>query len=182
MTINCSLDSIAVWAIYNTVRYFITFTDFEDSTNQSFCLALGISTAISFLLALISFLLAFRDNRVHSPGYLSFIRSTLDYLSSFCLLGPAIVNFALIFIWKDSVDPHFNLHNRCHLDVDIVWSASNTLCQGRTPGWAIWLILSSVRLALTFIVSVGLIAFIRSMLWLILFLTDCICRYVIVIS
>ncbi|KAF8816910.1 hypothetical protein BYT27DRAFT_7333124 [Phlegmacium glaucopus] len=150
--------SLAVWAIYNTVRYIMAFTVFSDSTNQSFCLALGTSTGASFLLACISFL-AIRDNNGIVQGvthsYLSYVRLILDSLSSFLLLGPAVVNFALIFIWKDPIDPHFNLDNRCHLDIDVVWSVSNTLCSNESPPWAIWLILSTFRLALTLIIIIG---------------------------
>ena len=85
----------------------------------------------------------------------------MDYLSSFCLIGPAVVNLAIISIRKDTVDPYFNLRNRCHLDVDIVWSVSNTLCNNTSPEWAIWLTLSALRLALTLIISVSSVSFIK---------------------
>lgn len=85
----------------------------------------------------------------------------MDYLSSFCLIGPAAVNFALLFIWKDSDNPHWNVVNRCHFDVDVVWSVSNTLCNNKSPYWAIWLTVSVLRLALTLIISVGSISFIK---------------------
>ena len=86
----------------------------------------------------------------------------MDYLSSFFLIGPAVVNFAVIFIWKDSFDSHSNSNNWCHLDVDLLWSVSNTPCNNKSPGWAIWLILSALRLALTLIISVGPFLFIQS--------------------
>jgi hypothetical protein len=84
----------------------------------------------------------------------------MDYLSSFCLIGPAVVNLAIISIMKDTVDPYFNLRSRCHLDVDLVWSVSNTLCN-KSPEWAIWLTLSVLRLALTLIISVSRVSFIK---------------------
>ena len=154
-------DFIATWAIYNTVRYFIAFSDSGDPTNQILCLALGTSTGISFLLSFSSFLLAIRDRNglKHglkvTPNYLSYVRTTMVYLSSFCLLCPAVVNFILLFIFKDSVDPYFNVDNRCHLDVDLVWSVSNTLCNNKSPAWAVWFTLSALRLVLTFIIIVG---------------------------
>ena len=152
---------IATWAIYNTVRYFITFSDFGDPTIQALCLALGTSTGVSFLLTFSSFLLAIRKHGV-TPTYLSYVRTTMDYLSSFCLIGPAAVNFALVFIWKKSEDPYWNVVNRCRFDVDIIWSVSNTLCSNKSPYWAIWLTVSALRLALTLIISVSPILFIKS--------------------
>ena len=86
----------------------------------------------------------------------------MDYLSSFCLIGPAVVNFALIFIWKDSDDPYWNVVNRCHFDVDVIWSVSNKLCNNKSPYWAVWLTVSALRLALTLIICVGPISFIKS--------------------
>ena len=142
---------IATWAAYNTVRYFIAFSDFGDPTIEALCLALGTSTGVSLLLIFSSFLLTFRKGFIHG---LSYVRTTMDYLSSFCLIGPAVVNFALIFIWKDSDDPHWNVVNRCHFDVDVIWSVSNKLCNNKSPYWAIWLTVSALRLALTLIICV----------------------------
>jgi hypothetical protein len=85
----------------------------------------------------------------------------MDYISSFCLIGPAAVNFTLIFIWKDSEDPHYNVVNRCHFDVDVVWTVSNTLCSNKSPCWAIWLTVSTLRLTLTLIVIVGPISLLK---------------------
>lgn len=79
----------------------------------------------------------------------------MDYLSSFLLIGPAAVNFALVIMWKDSENPYWNIDNRCHFDVDVVWSVSNTLCSNKSPYWATWLTVSALRLALTLIISVG---------------------------
>lgn len=163
---------IAVWAIYNTVRYLVAFSDSGDSTNQIFCLALGISTGVSFLLTFFSSILAISGRNRHiyavTPNYLLYLRRTMDYLSSFFLIGPAVVNFALVFIWKDSFDSHSNPHNWCHLDVDLLWSVSNTLCNNKSPGWAIWLILSAFRLALTLIISVSPFYSFNQPWWLIL--------------
>ena len=155
---------IATWAIYNTVRYFIAFSDFGNPTNQIFCLALGTSTGVSFLLTFSSFLLAIRSGLIRgvTPTHLAYVQTTMDYLSSFCLVGPAAVNFALIFIWKDSEYPYWNVVNRCHFDVDIVWSVSKTLCSNKSPHWAIWLTVSALRLALTLILIVGSVSFIKS--------------------
>ena len=161
---NSFLDFIAIWAIYNTVRYFIAFSHFGDPTNQIFSLALGTSTGVSFSLTLSSFLLSIRNRHMRgvTPTYLLYVRTTMDYLSSFCLIGPAAVNFALIFIWKDSEDPNRIVVNRCHFDVDIVWSVSKTLCSNKSPHWAIWLTVSTLRLALTIIIIVGPIFFVKS--------------------
>ena len=96
----------------------------------------------------------------------------MDYLSSFCLIGPAAVNFVLVFIWKKSEDPYWNVDNRCRFDVDIVWSISNRLCNNKSPYWAIWLTVSALRLALTLIISVGPISLIKiEPSWLILLTT-----------
>ena len=156
------IEFIATWAIYNTVRYFIAFSNFGNSTYQVICLALGISAGLSFLLIFSSFLLAIRNGLIHgfTPTYLTYVRTTMDYLSSFCLIGPAVVNFALLFIWKDSEDPYLNVANRCHFDIDVVWTVSKTLCTNKSPHWAVWLTVSALRLALTLIFIVGPISFI----------------------
>ncbi|KAF8154224.1 hypothetical protein B0H34DRAFT_720981 [Crassisporium funariophilum] len=147
---------LALWATYNTVRYFLAFTVHPESTSQVFCLALGISAGLAFALAFTSFMLSVirrkHNSLAHGSGSksLSYFRSTLHYLSSFFLLGPALVSFVLVFIWRHSSNPHFNLGNRCRVDIDVVWSVTNNLCNNKSPPWRIWVALSSLRLALTF--------------------------------
>ncbi|TFK36062.1 hypothetical protein BDQ12DRAFT_687244 [Crucibulum laeve] len=146
------------WAIYNTVMYFLAFTVYESAAGQMVSLALGLSTGISFaLLACAATLLIFHPRLLaHHIPYRTLVstQSVLHYLSSFFILGPAIVNFVLLFFWRNSPDPELKLAHRCHIDIDIIWPASNPVCVNKSPPWGVWLTLSTARLVLTFIIIV----------------------------
>ncbi|KAF8900410.1 hypothetical protein CPB84DRAFT_1778862 [Gymnopilus junonius] len=147
---------ICLWAAYNTVRYFIAFTIYgrEMTAGRNFSLGVGTSAGTSFVLAFCSLLLSalqnhLLDNGVINNQYLTYTCSAMQYLSSILLLAPAAVNFALLFIWKNSSNAHYNVDHRCHIDIDALWSPTSNPCTNKSPTWAIWLIVSSVRLAFT---------------------------------
>ncbi|KDR78295.1 hypothetical protein GALMADRAFT_245399 [Galerina marginata CBS 339.88] len=152
---------ISAWAVYNTVRYFMAFVIYgrEASTGQIFCLALGISTGLSFALTFCSFVLsAIRYNLLtHSQAYkyLTRICPTMNYLSSILLLAPAVANFVLLFTWRNSPNSRYNLQQRCHLDIDNVWSASVNPCTNKSPSWSLLVILSTLRLFFTSLILVA---------------------------
>ncbi|KAK0440060.1 hypothetical protein EV421DRAFT_1712847 [Armillaria borealis] len=145
-----------VWAIYNTVRYFLAFAVYQSITGQDVSLALGTSTAVSatFLLCrvIVSF---FQTQLIRAHVHLHSIlltRTIFRFLASIFLLGPAIVAFALTFVWRSvPEEPELNLSQRCGLDLDVVWvvSSSSTMCQGRAHNWASWLGLSILRIFIT---------------------------------
>ncbi|SJL10892.1 uncharacterized protein ARMOST_14287 [Armillaria ostoyae] len=147
---------MGVWAIYNTVRYFLAFAVYQSITGQDVSLALGTSTAVSatFLLCrvIVSF---FQTQLIRAHVHLHSIlltRTIFRFLASIFLLGPAIVAFALTFVWRSvPEEPELNLSQRCGLDLDVVWvvSSSGTMCQGRAHNWASWLGLSVLRIFIT---------------------------------
>lgn len=150
---------IGAWSLYNTVRYFLAFSAYNDSVGQTICLALGTGAGVSFALSLCSLFLTIQRRRPLVFGvpykYLTHIRSTLLYGASFFLLSPAAVNFSLTFLWKSSKNPQFNLRTRCHLDVDVVWSVARNQCTDKFRSWSVWVVLSSLRLFLTLVVVVS---------------------------
>ncbi|KJA24954.1 hypothetical protein HYPSUDRAFT_456805 [Hypholoma sublateritium FD-334 SS-4] len=148
---------IAAWSIYNTIRYFIAFTVY-DRTNtprgQSLSFALGTCTGIALGLILCSKTLFLVKHRLlhcaQSFRYLTRTCCVLRYLSSLFILTPAIVNFVFLFVWRNSSNSHYNVHDRCHsFDIDIVWSASRGTCSGKSSPWGVWLAISCIRLVLT---------------------------------
>ncbi|KAK0457018.1 uncharacterized protein EV420DRAFT_534501 [Desarmillaria tabescens] len=147
---------MGAWAIYNTVRYFLAFAVYQSITGQDVSLALGTSTAVSatFLLCrvIVSF---FQTQLIRAHVHLHSIlltRTIFRFLASIFLLGPAIVAFALTFVWRSvPEEPELNLSQRCGLDLDVVWvvSSSSATCQGRAHNWASWLGLSILRIFIT---------------------------------
>ncbi|KAK0200711.1 hypothetical protein DFS33DRAFT_1266389 [Desarmillaria ectypa] len=147
---------MGAWAIYNTVRYFLAFAVYQSITGQDVSLALGTSTAVSatFLLCrvIVSF---FQTQLIRAHVHLHSIlltRTIFRFLASIFLLGPAIVAFALTFVWRNiPEEPELSLSQRCGLDLDVVWivSSSSATCQGRTHNWASWLGLSILRIFIT---------------------------------
>ncbi|KAF9484177.1 hypothetical protein BDN70DRAFT_872875 [Pholiota conissans] len=152
---------IVVWAIYNTIRYFIAFPIYgrNATEGQSFSFALGTSAGVSFALALCAQALFFVkfNLRVGPPAFRHLTRalSVLYYLSSLFILAPAIINPVLIFVWRNSPNPLYNIHSRCYsVEVDVVWSVSHNSCINKSLPWGIWLTLSFIRLILTFLVLI----------------------------
>lgn len=149
---------VGLWATYNTIRYSLTFLHYNDPAGQIFCLALGTSTGIASVLILSSMLLSILNGKIlfQDDETLFIIQALLQTIFFFCLLGPAVVNVALVFLWKDSQNPNFDLRARCQYDVDVVWSLKRTDCSldKITLSWTPWILLSSFRLALTILIIV----------------------------
>ncbi|KAE9396240.1 hypothetical protein BT96DRAFT_1021503 [Gymnopus androsaceus JB14] len=85
---------LGLWALYNTIRYFIAYTIYESLQGQIAALALGTSTAVCFVLFICAAILSALQSyllRAHIPIHsLLVIRTVLRYLGSFFLLSPAI--------------------------------------------------------------------------------------------
>lgn len=154
---------LAAWSIYNTIRYFIAFTIYDRTDTprgQSLSFALGTCAGIALGLILCSKALFLVKHRLlhcaQSFRYLTRTCCILRYLSSLFILTPAIVNFVFLFVWRNSSNSHYNIHDRCHsVDIDIVWSASRGTCSGKSLPWGVWLTLSCIRLVLTLAVPVS---------------------------
>ncbi|KIK66267.1 hypothetical protein GYMLUDRAFT_38080 [Collybiopsis luxurians FD-317 M1] len=142
---------LGIWALYNTIRYFIAYTMFNSTPGQAAALALGTSTAVcATCLGCAAVLSAFQLYliRSHVPIHsLLILRTAFRYLASFCLLSPAIVNLALTIVWRNSSIPELVPELRCRLDVDIVWSVTNGICNSTV--FAQWLGLAIFRVVLT---------------------------------
>ncbi|KAK7447121.1 hypothetical protein VKT23_014333 [Stygiomarasmius scandens] len=148
---------VAVWAMYNTIRYFLAYTMYSSMAGQQTALALGTSTAIciGFLAcaAVVSALHPFLIAKRIPIRALLVTRTLFRYLGSFFLLSPAIVNLALTIVWRHSSDTELDPDRRCHLDVDIIWSTT-TSSACASPMWAAWLGLAILRVLLTLIIVV----------------------------
>jgi hypothetical protein len=127
---------------------------------QKLCFALGTTSVLSCAFSLCSLVLSIVKRKLLLRGlpfkHLDHICFSLHYLSSICLLGPAAANLAILFVWENSTNPHYDLTHRCHVDIDVIWSASTHLCNDKAPSTAIWITLSSLRLAVTLIIIVSL--------------------------
>ncbi|KAJ7123691.1 hypothetical protein C8R44DRAFT_735326 [Mycena epipterygia] len=140
------------WALYTTVRYFLAFAVYQSSTGQVVALVLAtvgsVSFAVLFATAVIPFLQLYLLGRNISIDALLTVRMVLRYISSVLLLGPAVVNFALVFAWRSSSDVALDMGKRCDVDIDVVWSIrSHQSCP--IPSWGAWLALSIARLLVT---------------------------------
>jgi hypothetical protein len=147
----------AAFAVYNTIRYFLAYTIYDSDEGQSVSLSMGISTGFAFTLLVCAVILsAFQPYLLAHQLPLQpllLCRTTMHALASFFIFGPAVVNTTLLFIWKNSTDPELNILQRCHVDIDVVWSVSNVQCKPAV--WGVWLALSLVRLALTIFIIVS---------------------------
>ncbi|KIP03030.1 hypothetical protein PHLGIDRAFT_130393 [Phlebiopsis gigantea 11061_1 CR5-6] len=145
---------IAVWAVYNTIRYFIAFSIYTARDRQIALLVLGSAAALSFALLVSSLLLSLLAPHLgwkyrFRSGYTR-IQALLSYMASFLLLGPAVVNVVFIALWRDSSDPGLSIHGRCHWDIDVLWTGTGFECDvNDAVPWGSWLAGSVIRLFLT---------------------------------
>ncbi|GAW06763.1 hypothetical protein LENED_008709 [Lentinula edodes] len=147
---------LALWAVYNTVRYFIAYTIYDSLQGQTTAIVLGTSTAVCFaFLICAAAVSAFQPHliRAHIPIHsLLVMRAVFRYLAAFFLVSPAIVNLALTVVWRSSSVSELIPELRCRLDVDVVWSINTRICNRTTL--AGWLGLSIFRLIFTLIVVI----------------------------
>ncbi|KAF9646147.1 hypothetical protein BDM02DRAFT_292919 [Thelephora ganbajun] len=151
-----SYTLIVVWAIYNTIRYFLSFPDFFSRQRQIISLCLGTSTTLCVAVLVSSLLLAVLNPYAHGDpsNAVEYTRGLiLPYLASFLLLTPAIVNLVLVVMWRTSNDPQTTLRGRCHWDIDVVWSGVGLVCD-RSPSFASWLSGAVSRLCITSLVLI----------------------------
>ncbi|KAF8064334.1 hypothetical protein FPV67DRAFT_1504536 [Lyophyllum atratum] len=153
-----SLEIImGAFAVYNTVRYFVAFVRYESVGGQAASIVLGISTGASFAFLTCAFVLSVFQSCLlthHVPlRPLLLTRTAFHALASFALFGPAVVNVALLFAWKNSPITELNLQRRCHTDIDVIWSVSNAEC--KPPSWGVWVALSLLRLVITLFIIIS---------------------------
>ncbi|KAI0693091.1 hypothetical protein C8T65DRAFT_668748 [Cerioporus squamosus] len=143
---------IGGWAIYNTIRYYLGAWLHPYRERQVIALVLGSCTALCIACNAVSVIISataphlgwyYRPRSKHV-----LLQSFLHYSSSLCVLGPAVVNFVLVFLWRNTGDASNSLRGRCRWDIDVVWSGLGGEC-GHSPAWGYWVAGSSVRLILT---------------------------------
>ncbi|KAI0772414.1 hypothetical protein BD413DRAFT_474121 [Trametes elegans] len=148
---------ICGWAVYNMVRYFVGATLHRYRDRQIVGLVLGSCAALSIACILLSIIIAasaphlgwyYRPRSTHV-----LLQDFLNYSSSLCLLAPAVVNFVLVFVWRDPSDTLNSLGGRCHWDIDVVWSGLGGQCD-HSPAFGYWLAGALVRLVLTAVVII----------------------------
>lgn len=152
---------IGSWASYTTVRYFIAYVIYSNRTRRSVALSLGISSALSLLVAgALALSLVVPNHTTHSrPNSGSLgksLRHVCQFLASFFLFAPAAVNLALVFSWRNT-GSEFSLRGRCHWNPDVVWEGVGGQCTRHAPVWGVWLAAAISRLVLTAVILVRVI-------------------------
>ena len=153
----CELTaSVGSWASYTAARYFIAYRVFLD--RRSAALPLGISSILSVLLVIalvMSFILPYHiiERRPQSRYQIISTHHILQFLLSFFLFAPTVVNLVLVCVWRN-VGSGLSLRGRCHWSPDAVWVGVGGQCATRAPAWGVWLTAAILRLILTAVVLV----------------------------
>ncbi|OBZ74938.1 hypothetical protein A0H81_05510 [Grifola frondosa] len=144
---------IGGWAGYNTVRYYVAAALHRYRVRQAISLVFGSSSALSLGCIFASVIIS--ATAPHLGHYLKphslhiLLKELLYYSSSTLLLGLAVANFVLVFLWRDSSDSIISLRGRCHWDIDVVWSGIGDQCDAGIA-WGFWLAGAICRLVFTF--------------------------------
>lgn len=148
------VQPLGAWGVYNAIRYFLAFNVYgrDASTGQVICLALGTSAGVSCVL---TFFASLVSNTKRNHLYLSRIYPIMRYLSSFCLVAPTVVNLIFVFLWRNSPNSRYNLHFRCHIDIDVFWTITTSPCSRETYSWGLWVLSTFLRFGMTFLVLVS---------------------------
>ncbi|KAF8624045.1 hypothetical protein AX15_006064 [Amanita polypyramis BW_CC] len=156
-TMKYSLEAlIAIWAVFNFIRYLYSYAKYTSSEGQTASLVLAICAGLSpAFLAWATLLSKFRVSlaRKVPPRASHIIRKVLRFASTSLLFVPAVLNVIFLCIWRHSANRELTFKYRCYVDIDVVWSASGGHCAA--PAWGIWLILALLRLVITVVVLVS---------------------------
>lgn len=82
------------------------------------------------------------------------VQSSLRWAASSLVLAPAIVNVALVGIWRHTAGVD-GVQGRCKWEADVVWSGIGGECADHGVPWAWWLVGALVRAGLTIAVIVS---------------------------
>ncbi|KAM6492982.1 hypothetical protein JOM56_011116 [Amanita muscaria] len=150
----CGLEAfIAGWTVFNIARYLVSYSKYVTSQGQVAALALALSACLSLAFlgcaVLLSISRKYLKRRI-PPRASHVIRKSIRSIAAFLIFAPALANVVFLFLWKDSDDPEISFKSRCHVDIDLVWSAFQDQCSA--PAWGVWLALGLVRLAITLVV------------------------------
>lgn len=147
------------WAVFTTIRYAIAVTIYVPHDRKTILLVLTSVSAFTVTLVITSIILSIFSRTLGwdislRSTYVT-IQSLLGFSTSLSLLGPAITNFVLVFLWRNASDAANSLRGRCSWDIDVAWSGTGGQCNAdHVKGWGFWLGGALFRLILTFIAVV----------------------------
>lgn len=141
---------LGIWATYTTVRYCLAATGGLGDFEGACALVLGIVSALSVTLVIISILMPLfpRQARPHVWRYARLLCRTC-YLLLLC--AAAVMNLVLVLIWHPT--------QLCDWDIDASWYTSNvntTTSPCDTVSFAAWTVAATLRVVVTLILVVSL--------------------------
>ena len=149
------------WAVFTTIRYAVAVTIYVSNDRKTILIVLASVSAFTVTLVLASIILSIFSRTLgwditrRSP-YIT-VQSLLGYSTSLSVLGPAVTNFVLVFLWRNASDTADSLRGRCSWDIDVTWSGTGGQCTaGHAKDWGLWLGGAVFRLLFTFTAVVRL--------------------------
>ena len=158
LSFNLNHVIVGSWATYTTVRYFVAYAVYQESTRRSAALSLAIVSSLSLILVAglaLSLMLPCSITH-HHPRLRSLHKSphhVLQFLVSLFLFAPTVVNLVLVLVWRH-IGSNLSLRGRCHWNVDVVWVGVGGQCASHAPAFGVWLTAAILRLVLTVLVLV----------------------------
>ena len=153
----CAL--LVSWSLYTMVRYLYAFTIYDSLNGQLAAFGLGACAGLSFAFMSCSIILSTVNKHLLVRGVfvkpLSSMHSILQYPPSLCFLFPAITNFVLLLVWKNTSTLDLNFYHRCKVDVDLVWTITHSRCDNLGQPWGVWITLAVVRIVLSLLIIVS---------------------------
>ncbi|KAJ7501414.1 hypothetical protein B0H11DRAFT_2373677 [Mycena galericulata] len=152
---------IFMWAAYTTIRYILAYQIvMESRTSRDLSLVLAIVGVASTVLVSAPICLAYlrhivitrgRDTSIELDKFRQYLRTSL----AFSFLTPPLINLTLTIVGRTSRAPVFELRTRCHLDIDVLWSAGQHEQGDCLSTWVVWLGLAVGRLAFTTLIIIA---------------------------
>ncbi|KAH8077102.1 hypothetical protein BXZ70DRAFT_707715 [Cristinia sonorae] len=147
---------MGAWALFTTIRYAIAVTIYVSHDRNTILVVLASVCGFSVALVTTSILLSIFSRTLGWNVGLRSPYETIQLLlglgTSVSVLGPAIMNVVLVFLWKNSSTAADSLRGRCSWDIDVSWSGTGGQCgAGQAKGWGWWLGAALFRLTLTLI-------------------------------
>lgn len=150
---------LVVWSSYTMIRYLYAFTIYDDPDGQLATFGLGICAGLSFAFTCCSIILSTVNKYLLSRGIfvkpLSSVHSILQYPPSIFFLVPAITNFVLLLLWKNTSSVDLSFRHRCKVDVDLIWTITHSHCDNLGKPWGVWITLAVFRLVFSLLIIVS---------------------------
>lgn len=130
--------------MFTTIRYAIAVTIYVSNDRRTILLVLASVSGFTVALVVASIVLSIFSRTLGwdiglRSSYVT-IQGLLGYSTSLSILGPAITNFVLVFVWRNASNTTDSLRGRCAWDIDVAWSGTGGQCSaGHAKGWGFWL-------------------------------------------